>query len=385
LADQTHPRTGAEAAEALAQATARKQMVALGGRFSKNALGGPIEAAACTLSTRCMARVLQYEPRDLTISVEAGMPWAELTALLASNRQMIPLDPPFAGAGTVGGVIAGNLCGPRRRLYGTARDVVIGMQFATAAGQLVRSGGMVVKNVAGLDMGKLLIGSLGTLGVITSINFKLAPEPVAERSFLMPFDSLDAAIQVRNAVLRSQLQPEALDVLSPAAAAPLGRSSWTVAIQAGGNPAAIARYEREIAALGDGIALEGGDERELWERVREFAPRFLEATPTGAVVRASCKLSELRDLLSTVYGPAVARAGSGVVYAAFPDAPGAAAWAGEAAARGWKAVVEYAPPGRKQEVVLWPAPGGDLEVMLQIKQMLDPDRLLNRGRYYRYF
>jgi glycolate oxidase FAD binding subunit len=244
---------------------------------------------------------------------------------------------------------------------------------------------MVVKNVAGLDMAKLLIGSLGTLAAIAVVNFKLAPLPVAERSFLLPFGTLDEAIRVRNSILRSYLQPEALDLLSPEAAAPLGRRDWTLAIQAGGNQAAISRYEREIAEFGDGVALEGGDERELWDRVRDFAPRFCQTNPTGAVARASCKLSELGEVLRTTSGPAIARAGSGVVYAGFPDVAAAAAWAGEAARRGWKAVVEYSPPELKQDIELWPAPGQDLEVMLRIKKMFDPERLLNRGRYYRHF
>src|ERR1700730_19456613 len=102
-----------------------------------------------------MGRILQYEPRDLTISVEAGMRYADLSSVLAKNRQMIPLDPPFANNATIGGIVAANSSGPRRRLYGAARDLVIGMKFATLEGKLVKCGGMVVKNVAGLDMGKL--------------------------------------------------------------------------------------------------------------------------------------------------------------------------------------------------------------------------------------
>jgi glycolate oxidase FAD binding subunit len=380
-----HPRTPEELAGALAAAGARKQTLVTGGHFSKDLLGGPLEPAAGALSTRCMTRLLHYEPRDLTISVEAGMPWADLTGLLASNRQMIPLDPPFAAEGTVGGVIAANLSGPRRKLYGTARDLVIGMKFVTIAGEIVQSGGMVVKNVAGLDMAKLLIGSLGTLGVIASVNFKLTPMPAIERTFLLPFDRLESAIAARDALLKSYLQPQSVDLLNPEAAAALGRRSWTLAIQAGGKEAAIERYEREIAGLGDGVAFEGADERELWTLVREFAPRFCKTNPTGAVVRASCKLSELKAVLETGGGPAIARAGSGVVYTGFPDAAAAADWAALAAKRGWKPVIEYAPRDRKSQLPLWPAPGQDLEIMMRIKQMLDPDRLLNRGRYYRHF
>ena len=180
---------------------------------------------------------------------EAGLPWCEFTRLLAENRQMIPLDPPFADGATVGGVMAANSSGPRRRLYGTARDLVIGMQFATLEGKLVQSGGMVVKNVAGLDMGKLMIGSFGTLAAIAVVNFKVLPMPEVERSFLLPFDSLAAAMAARNRILKGGLQPAAIDLLNPAAAGDLGNRAWLLAVRAGGNAAAVERYEREIRAL----------------------------------------------------------------------------------------------------------------------------------------
>src|SRR6185295_2657942 len=130
----------------------------------------------------------------------------ELTRMLGENRQMVPLDPPFAATASVGGVVASNSNGPRRRLYGTARDLVIGMQFATLEGKLVNSGGMVVKNVAGRDMGKLMIGSFGTLAAIAVVNFKLAPMPEVESSILLPFPTLEAAGQARSRILQGQLQ-----------------------------------------------------------------------------------------------------------------------------------------------------------------------------------
>src|SRR5579864_7559967 len=171
------PHNPEDLASTLAGAASRRRTITLGGRFSKNKLGGPIEPSAVTIATTSLTRVLSYEPKDLTISVEAGLPWAEFTGLLAENRQMVPLDPPFAALATVGGVVAANSSGPRRRLYGTARDLVIGMTFATLEGKLVKCGGMVVKNVAGLDMGKLMIGSFGTLAAIATVNFKVQPAP----------------------------------------------------------------------------------------------------------------------------------------------------------------------------------------------------------------
>src|SRR5678816_417930 len=145
-----------------------------------------------------MKRVLAYEPRDLTISVEAGIRYSDLTRILAQNRQMVPLDPPFSETATIGGIVNANSSGPRRRLYGSARDLVIGMKFATLQGKVVQSGGTVVKNVAGLDMGKLLIGSFGTLAAIGIVNFKLVPMPEVERSFVFAYDTLAAAIAVRD-------------------------------------------------------------------------------------------------------------------------------------------------------------------------------------------
>lgn len=181
------PSTPAELAEGLRDAASAGQTIELSGNSTKRRMAGPVEPADVAVTTVSLRGVLQYEPRDLTISVSAGVSWRELTSILAENRQMIPLDPPFGEQATVGGVVAANSSGPRRRLYGTARDVVIGMQFATLEGKLVNSGGMVVKNVAGLDMGKLMIGSFGTLAAIAVVNFKLAPMPEVERSFLLPF------------------------------------------------------------------------------------------------------------------------------------------------------------------------------------------------------
>jgi glycolate oxidase FAD binding subunit len=239
---------------------------------------------------------------------------------------------------------------------------------------------MVVKNVAGLDMGKLLIGSLGTLAVIASVNFKLIPMPVATRSFLLPFDDLAAAVDARNRLLQSYLQPAAIDLLSPALAAPIGPREWILAIQANGNEKALARYEREIAAIGDGVALDPEDEPELWEYVRETIPRFLANHPGGAVARVTGTLAQTGEILESAPGTALARAGSGVVHGCFDDAAAGAQWV--ARRRG---VLEYAPPDRKSGLELWPSPGQDLEIMQGIKRMFDPDRLLNRGRYYRHF
>ena len=377
------PSNPAELAEALRDAAAAGRTISLAGNSTKHRMAGPVEPADVALTTLSLRGVLQYEPRDLTISVAAGLSWCELTHHLAENRQMVPLDPPFADGATVGGVVSANCSGPRRRLYGTARDLVIGMTFATLEGKLVKSGGMVVKNVAGLDMAKLMIGSFGTLAAIAVVNFKLQPMPEVERSFLLPFDSLAAAIAARNVILKSQLQPAAIDLLNPSAARTLGNSSWLLALRAGGNVAAVQRYEREFANFADGLAFEDERQQTLWRHVENFTPQFLSAHEDGAVVRASCTLKDSEAVMESFPGPAVARAGSGVCYGYFERSEAAKDWLSGTQPSGSKAVIEFAPEGSRRKLDLWPAPGGDFEIMKRVKHLFDPRNLLNRGRLYR--
>ncbi len=376
------PRSPEELADALLSAAARKHTISLYGASTKHLMGGPIEPADVAISTAALTRVLHYEPRDLTISVEAGIRYADLTTLLARNRQMIPLDPPFSDGATVGGILAANSSGPRRRLYGTARDLVIGMKFATLQGKLVQTGGMVVKNVAGLDMGKLLIGSFGTLAATAVVNFKLIPRPAAAASFLLLFDTLDAAIAARDQILKGVIAPAAVDLLNPPAAGQLGYKRHLLALQTAGNSAAVERARREFAGAGATV-FEGTDESRFWRQVQEYTPHFLEKFTHGAVARVSCTLSQVKEVMATLEAPGIARAGSGVCYGYFTRAEAAARWTASASRRGWKAVIEFAPDEQRTKLELWPVPGSDLEMMKRVKNMFDPNRLMNRGRLFR--
>ena len=378
------PHSPEALAEMLADAASRKQTISLCGKATKRKMGGPVEPADVSISTRNLTRVLQYEPQDLTVSVEAGITYCSLARMLAENRQMIPLDPPFADNATIGGILAANTSGPRRRLYGTARDLVIGMKFATLEGKLIQSGGMVVKNVAGLDMAKLMIGSFGTLAAIAVVNFKLLPLPEQERTFLLGFDNLAGAVSARDQILRGVLQPAAVDLLSPAAAEAYGDGRYVLAIQGAGNAAAIARYGFELSTLADWATLEGSEQDALWTHIREFTPRFLATNRDGVVVRVSCTLKELARVLDSIDAPAIARAGTGVVYAHFSRAELATGWMATAEAQGWQPLIEYAPEAQKSKLDLWPSPGNSLELMKRVKRMFDPDLLLNRGRLYRH-
>lgn len=410
------PATAAELGEILLHAAGERASIELGGRFTKRAMGGAIGPAGVVVSTARLDRVVDYEPRDLTISVEAGMGFQALSDLLRDNQQMLPLDPPLADRATIGGVVAANCCGPRRRLYGSARDLAIGMTFVTLEGKEARTGGMVVKNVAGLDMAKLLIGSFGTLVALTRVNFKLVPRPPEERTFLLAFDTLEAALQARDLIVRSTLQPAAIDLANPAATASLGDrvpQGWLLVVDAGGIEAVLARYDRDLkhvareAAAREFAALESEQATDLWRRLRDFPALSGEGGPmglrptkgdedavgrargtnelervfNGAVLRVSTTLARLGEAFGAAPDlPALARAASGIVYIRTPGSPVERAAA--ARATGLYTVIESWAAPEKSQAELWADPGPELQVMSRIKQALDPDHLLNHGRLY---
>ncbi|HVT91311.1 MAG TPA: FAD-binding oxidoreductase [Bryobacteraceae bacterium] len=364
------PKSPDELASALAEAANQQRSIRLVGRGTKDGMGGPLAAAGAEITTRALNRLLKYEPRDLTISVEAGMRWKDLNALLERNGQMIPLDPPFSGEATVGGVIATNSSGPRRRLYGTARDMVIGMSFATLEGKVVETGGMVVKNVAGLDMGKLMIGSFGTLAAVTSVNFRVYPRPPATRTFRWSFSTSAAALIRRDSILRGVLQPMAVDLRKSA-------DGFVLMLEAGGSAAILDRYSRELSGA---EILEERSAQEAWREMRQFTPFWLLRHPEGAVARVSTVLSEVGNVMDSLPAPAIARAGNGVCYGYFTAAEQASEWF--AAHREARGVIEYAPRDFRERGELWWGPGQDFSIMQKIKSLFDSGNLLNRGRLY---
>lgn len=372
--EMMRPASAEDLASLLRDAAETGKTVELLGNGSKQRAGGAIAPTSLRISTAALNQVLMYEPKDLTVSVGAGMPYLQFTEMLAKDGYMVPLDPPFAAQATLGGVIASNSSGPRRRLYGTARDVVIGMQFATTEGKLVQSGGMVVKNVAGLDMGKLMIGSLGTLAAIAVVNFKLMPLPQATRSFLFSFSDPSQAFVLRDRILQSVLQPVAIDLMSPEASRECGRDGWLMAIATAGNAKVLDRYKQEFAGAD---VLDGESEHAFWQSVQEYPARFLDRQPEGAIVRHSFTLRDLKTAVVKLAGSVIARAANGVCYSYHSDA----AQAASALAIG-KTMMEYGPASRSKDLLMWPQIDSGFPIMQRVKAMFDPKNVLNPGRLY---
>jgi glycolate oxidase FAD binding subunit len=379
------PTSPEELAETLKSSADASRTINILGRNSKRCMAGPILPADVTLSTTSLNKILLYERDDLTISVEAGMQFDALQKFLRRERQMIALDPPFSEDATVGGIVASNVSGPMRRNYGTARDMVIGMTFATLEGKLIKTGGMVVKNVAGLDMGKMMIGSFGTLAAITSVNFRVHALPEATQTFLYSSSDPDAIMETHRRVIReTQLRPTSLDILSPPASARVDGRGFVLAIRAAGSPKVLERYERELAGS---QVIRGEDESAWWKCMTEFPADFLRRQPGGVVIRLGTPLTEIRALLKLVSGTVVCRAGSGVSYvylSSWRPAPPVLATAAE---RGWTAVVEHAPDEIRTAQELWierrtAGSSAAFVMMEKIKRMFDPANLLNRSRLY---
>ena len=324
MTESLAPSTIEELRAALLLCAEEQASIETRGAFSKASFGGPIRQATRRLQTCGLNRLLAYEPADLTVSVEAGVRYADLSRTLAENNQFLPLDPPFADDATVGGILAANSSGSRRRRFGTARDMTIGMRFATLDGKIVSSGGMVVKNVTGLDMAKLMIGSFGTLAVIASANFKVFPMPESFASFVFRGASA-SLLEVRKQILGGRPATDR-DRLARRRRCPSSRAlggSPALLAEAAGSPSVTHRFNEAFDTLAatHGVSLDGAPEG-LWQRVRECGPNWLNAHPDGALVRCSTvqtRLAELLDLTARCGCAAALRAGNATGLLMAPD------------------------------------------------------------------
>ncbi|HEY3062548.1 MAG TPA: FAD-binding oxidoreductase [Chloroflexota bacterium] len=388
--ESAQPSTAEELAEALHAAdTAGKAVAPIGGG-THLALGMPPERVDLALHTGKLQRVVEYEPADLTVTVEAGIRFADLQAQLAEQGQFLALDPSVDEASTIGGVLATNASGPLRFAYGTARDLVIGTRVANPDGTLTRSGGRVVKNVAGYDLNKLYIGSLGTLGITVEVSFKLAPIPPASATVVGAFASLDDMRGLAAAVVHSPLAPHAIELLAPGAAAAAGIGHNAVLVlRVGGYEAAVERQVRDLSAL---IAQHGGSMVEtaptVWDDLatlrRGQQPLLVKAAVPIAQSVAVVDLlqRELASLEPIVW----AHAGNGVAYASCKAPSFASALTSlrrQVSALGDNAslVIHSCPTPLKGDVDVWGEPSASIALMRAIKAKLDPKRTLNPGRY----
>jgi glycolate oxidase FAD binding subunit len=386
------PATVEEVAELLAAATRSNQHVVIRGGGTKGDRRSAPDGDTL-LSTRRLNRVLAHRHGDLTATVEAGAVLDDVNQVLARQRQWIPLDPPWTDRATIGGIVATNDSGPRRHRYGAPRDLIIGVEIARADGVRAKAGGIVVKNVAGYDVARLMAGSYGCLGVILSATFKLYPRPTASTTVVVGGVSPVSAGAIVAAIEQNQLTPTAIEIQTA------GAESSRLLIRFESIEASVEQQGacavRLAAAQGTrATILRGDDEEREWSSHRERpwggpgtvakitclpadVPATLEAlgvlgTSTRAAARDGC-------------AEAIGRAGVGVLLARFDGDL-------ESQTRAIDALRRRNAPGRGSIVLLrasdelesavgrWGPLGDAFNVTRSLKRAFDPNGTLNPGR-----
>jgi glycolate oxidase FAD binding subunit len=319
----------------------------------------------------------------------------------------LPLDPPYTEKATIGGIISANASGPRRYLYGTARDLLLGIRAVSPEGDIIVFGGKTMKNVSGYDMTKLMIGTWGGLGVITGITAKLLPLPEASAALLICFDDLAAAGLYIRKIVHSSLLPSAVELIDSNAARRLGeKTKYLLALSLEGVVEAVDRQITEISgsAKKEGASsvkvLKGADDRTFWVHVRDFAADLEEESGPPVILKSNFLISKHAELLA-VYEKAartagiesafIMHAGNGILYTFLPQTGAAAKMKGleeligrltaEAVKQEGNLVIESCPPWIKEKVNVWGEPRPDYVIMRRLKAEIDPAGVLNPGRF----
>jgi glycolate oxidase FAD binding subunit len=367
-------------------------------------LGQPPEHYDLALSTTRLNALLEHEAADLTCSVQAGITLADLQQQLKTKGQFLALDPPHAQHATIGGILAANASGPQRLRYGSARDLVIGLRVVLADGTIARSGGKVVKNVAGYDLNKLYIGSMGTLGIIVEANFKLIPCPEQEQTLLVAFDSTEQAMRAAISLLGSVVTPSALELLDQTTQQAIQQQTKQtlpactalLAISFAGVARAVSRQISDTQTI---VARAGGQSGGLLEA--DGHTHFWDATRQQQNSPVTCKVSLLLDEIAPflagaqnicqehqLTSSANAHAGSGIIYLQLQPADAADRLANAisrlrvlAQSSKGSLVVTRAPALLKAKSNVWGEARPDLKLMETLKQKFDPAGILVKGRF----
>jgi glycolate oxidase FAD binding subunit len=399
------PGTADEVAATLRFANDHGLSVVPAGGFTQQQTGNLPQQIDILVCTSRLTEVEHYDAGDLTVGIGAGCTVAQLAAMVADNGLLFAADPAQPERSTIGGLLATGLYGPLRHGYGGLRDYCIGVRFVTGDGRKAKGGGRVVKNVAGYDMMKLLIGSQGTLGIITSASFKLFPAPRQTRTFAATFGTAAEAIEFRNRVLRSPLAPLCLEIVSPEVPVLLGVSdhftpgTWSILVRATGSDAVLDRYRAE---LGNAISreVEGVHELDLWRALTDFSPiaakRLLRCLlismtlPVGDVQPVLDKLSAVAEANRFSFAT-IGRVGIGHLLLSLWPAPEAevslvsfvntVSGLRNHLPRDVSMAVLRCPSEARHHISAWgPMPTGT-ETMRAVKMALDPKDILNRGRF----
>jgi len=402
------PEAANEVAELVKLAAAEKLAVIPMGARTKLSIGMPPVRYDLAIDMTRLDRVISYDPGDLTLSVEAGIPLAKLAATLAEHQQFLPLEVPFYERATIGGTLASGVDSPLRQMYGTARDFVLGMEFVTGDGALAKSGGRVVKNVSGYDLHKLMLGAIGSLGIMTRVNFKTFPLAAESRGWLVGFARAEEAFALTDSIRKSPLAPQTVEIFDRPATAildarlPIDRTEWSVAISAAGNERVLERSAGDLQKMSRDLnaatfrALDGSAAASLFTAIREFPALTAKQFTDGVVARITTLPTQMAETVQLLKNIAAGRGlpcavfarGVGVIYFALlpaeRDAPAIARCMKEifaATADNQCATIPWCPLELKREMSVWGSPREDFLLMQRVKQAFDPHGIFAPGRF----
>jgi glycolate oxidase FAD binding subunit len=383
------PGSVEEASEVMRLASGHGLRVAPRGSGTEMGLGNPPVGVDLVVGTARMNRLLEHAAGDLVTRVEAGMRLEDLQRELSGADQMLALDPPN-GSATVGGLVATNASGPRRLRYGTVRDLLIGITVVRPNGTVAKSGGKVVKNVAGYDLGKMYTGSLGTLGLVVETIWRLHPVPAASRTVAVEVGSPEVAGAAVQALMHSTVVPSMIEVHWPE---PDGGGVVAVMVE-GIEPGAVAQADSAVELTrqhGTSRVLDGDETGGFWEGVLRTPWE-----PGDVGLKVNALPAELPRVLEAVRGAAgrhgvtpriTGHAATGVTRVGLSGGDGEAHAAivrevreVVAAGEGSVVVVEGSPE-LKREVDAWGPVGDSLALMRRVKERFDPAGLMNPGRF----
>lgn len=377
------PASAADVTAALRICCEAQAIVIPWGGGTAMALGNAPRRADVVMDLKKLDRVIEHDPANLTATVQSGMTLSAVLSALAAHKQFVPFDPPLSERATVGGIVAANLNGPRRSFYGSVRDLVIGMKVALVNGELIKAGGKVVKNVAGYDMCKLFVGSLGTLGIITETTLRVAPVAESAATVIASGD-LPRVRQFTEELFRSSLLPAAVTLINDRPV-----QNWRAAVWCEGFSETVARHRRDLENLANRVGasaeiLLNETHQVFWSEIRDFPLQQNRLVCRVTLPRAA--LFEFIQKFQIWGAPAiVADAAAGTLWFAYQPKKSAAKKFAElesmAQAQSGHAVLFAAPAELKQGIEVWGSSPPAMSLMREIKRQFDPNELLNPGRF----
>ncbi len=394
------PTKAEDVSEALAWASAEGMAVIPRGGGVHVGLGNVPSRVDLVIGAERLDNLNFHEPLDMVAQAQAGMTLESLQAQLARHGQTLPVESPAYGKATIGGILASDVSGPSRFAYGSPRDWLIGITVALADGTLTKAGGRVVKNVTGYDMGKLYVGSLGTLGVIVDATFKLVPRPASSVALLTPCATVEDALSLATGILKLPGQPTSVHAVNRIAADRMDmpdvfspqHGGFLLAGYSGRN-SMVDRAERDALGVlpANSTVLKGDESVDLWHRLTNLG--WSDAVPPPFMLRASVRPSRIGGLLRTINqlpeGGVAIDAATGTVRLYWFDDQGDDMTESliyrirEAALdAGGHLTVESCPLSVKRRIDIWGdlVSGQGLDLMRRVKQKLDPNSIMSPGR-----